>query len=187
VGGHGRVLLVLRHSKAVHEPGLRDEDRGLTKRGLRDATAAGETIREAGLIPDRVLCSPALRTRQTWQQVSIALGKAADKAKVSYEPSLYYAGADDLLEAVRRGPDKAGTVLLVGHNPASQDLVMDLTGQLDLPFPTSALAVVRLPGRWADAGPGGGDLARIWTPRTVLAQASRRVRPDLLLCGADTR
>ena len=68
MGGTGRVLLVLRHSKAVHEPGLRDEDRGLTKRGLRDATAAGGTIRETGLIPDRVLCSAALRTRQTWQQ-----------------------------------------------------------------------------------------------------------------------
>jgi hypothetical protein len=40
-----------------------------------------------------------------------------------------------------------------------------LTGQRDLPFPTSALAVVRLPGRWADAGAGGGELARIWTPR----------------------
>ena len=167
MGGKGRVLLVLRHAKAVHEPGLRDEDRGLTKRGLRDATAAGETIREAGVVPNRVLCSAALRTRQTWQQVSAALGRAADKVKVSYEPGLYYADADDLLEAVRRGPDRAGTVLLVGHNPAAQELVADLTGQRDLPFPTSALAVVRLPGRWADAGPGAGELARIWTPRTA--------------------
>ena len=166
MGGKGRVLLVLRHSKAVHEPGLRDEDRGLTKRGMRDATAAGETIREAGLIPDQVLCSAALRTRQTWQQVGAALGRAADRVEVSYEPGLYHAGADDLLEAVRHGPDKAGTVLLVGHNPASQELVVDLTGQRDLPFPTSALAVVRLPGRWADAGLGGGELARIWTPPT---------------------
>jgi phosphohistidine phosphatase len=167
VSGTGRILLVLRHSKAVHEPGLRDEDRGLTKRGLRDATAAGETIREAGLIPDRVLCSAALRTRQTWQQVSAALGRAADKAKVSYESSLYYADADDLLEAVRHGPDKAETILLVGHNPASQELVVDLTGRRDLSFPTSALAVVRLPGRWADAAHGGGELAQVWTPRTA--------------------
>ena len=159
------MLLVLRHAKAVHEPGLRDEDRGLTKRGLRDATAAGETIRAAALIPDRVLCSAALTCCQVWRVRSAALGGAADRAKVSYEPSLYYADADDLLEAVRHGPDTASTVLLVGHNPASQQLVVHLTGQRDLPFPTSALAVVRLPGRWADAGPGGGELARIWTPR----------------------
>ena len=166
MGDSGRVLLVLRHSKAVHEAGLRDLDRGLTKRGRRDAAAAGTMMRDAGLIPDRVLCSAALRTRQTWQHVSEALGPAADKAKVSFESRLYDADETALLQAVRRTPDKAGTVLLVGHNPASQELVLDLTGLGDLAFPTSALAVVRLPGSWADTGPGGGELARIWTPRT---------------------
>jgi phosphohistidine phosphatase len=123
-------------------------------------------MRDAGLIPDRVLCSAALRTRQTWQYVSEALGPAADEAKVSFESRLYDADETTLLQAVRRTPDKAGTVLLVGHNPASQGLVLDLTGLGDLAFPTSALAVVQLPGSWADAGPGGGELARIWTPRT---------------------
>ncbi|HKA95028.1 MAG TPA: histidine phosphatase family protein [Streptosporangiaceae bacterium] len=166
MGDSGRVLLVLRHSKAVHEAGLRDLDRGLTKRGRRDAAAAGTMMRDAGLIPDRVLCSAALRTRQTWQHVSEALGPAADKAKVRFESRLYDADETALLQAVRRTPDKAGTVLLVGHNPASQELVLDLTGLGDLAFPTSALAVVRLPGSWADTGPGGGELARIWTPRT---------------------
>jgi phosphohistidine phosphatase len=166
VGGNGRVLLVLRHAKAVHEPGLRDLDRGLTKRGRRDAAAAGTMMCDAGLIPDRVLCSAALRTRETWQQVSEALGPAADKAKVSFESRLYDAGEEALLEAVRGSPGKARTVLLVGHNPASQQLVLDLTGQHDLGFPTSALAVVRLPGEWADTAPGSGELARIWTPRT---------------------
>jgi len=166
VGESGRVLLVLRHAKAVHEARLRDLDRGLTKRGRRDAAAAGTMMRDAGLIPDHVLCSAALRTRQTWQHVSEALGPAADRAKVSFESSLYDADEGMLLQAVRRAPDKAGTVLLVGHNPASQELVLDLTGLRDLAFPTSALAVVRLPGSWADTTVGGGELARIWTPRT---------------------
>lgn len=164
---NGRVLLVLRHAKAVHEAGLPDLDRGLTERGLRDATAAGETLREAGLIPDRVLCSAALRTRQTWQQVSAALGPAARQAEVSFESSLYDAGAGTLLDAVRRISDQAGIALLVGHNPASHQLVLDLTGRRDLAFPTSALAVVRLPGRWAAAAAAGGELARIWTPHAA--------------------
>ena len=167
MGESGRVLLVLRHAKAVHEAGLRDEDRGLTKRGLRDAEAAGGMLREAGLIPDRVLCSAALRTRQTWQQVSAALGPAAERAQVSFSSRLYGADAATLLEAVRRSPDEAGTVLLVGHNPASHQLVVDLTGQREVAFPTSALAVVRLPGGWAGVGRDGGELARIWTPRTA--------------------
>jgi phosphohistidine phosphatase len=167
VNENGRVLLVLRHAKAVHEAGLRDLDRGLTSRGLRDATAAGQTLREAGLIPDRVLCSAALRTRQTWQQVNTALGRAARQAEVSFESSLYDGGAETLLEAVRGIPDQAGTALLVGHNPASHQLVLDLTGRRELAFPTSALAVVRLPGGWPAAAAGGGELARIWTPHVA--------------------
>jgi len=113
-----------------------------------------------------VLCSAALRTRQTWQQVSAALGPAAEQAEISFEASLYDAGGGALLDAVRRIPDQAGTALLVGHNPASHQLVLDLTGRRDLPFPTSALAVIRLPGRWAAAATGGGELDRIWTPRS---------------------
>ncbi len=163
---NGRVLLVLRHAKAVHEPGLRDLDRGLTKRGRRDATAAGEALREAGLVPDRVLCSAALRTRQTWQQVSAALGPGAERAEVSFKASLYDADERALLDTVRHLPDETGTALLVGHNPASHQLVLDLTGRRDLDFPTSALAVILLPGRWAAAAAGSGELDRIWTPRT---------------------
>ena len=57
-----------------------------------------------------------------------------DKAKVSFESRLYDADEGTLLEAVRGSPGKARTVLLVGHNPASQQLVLDLTGQRDLAF-----------------------------------------------------
>src|SRR5262249_57777084 len=123
--------------------------RGATRRGGRAGAAAGTMMRDAGLIPDRVLCSAALRTRQTWRHVSEALGPAADKAKVSFESRLYDADETALLQAVRRTPDKAGTVLLVGHNPASQELVLDLTGLGDLAFPPSALAGLRPAGNCA--------------------------------------
>jgi phosphohistidine phosphatase len=145
---------------------LRDVERGLTKRGLRDATAAGETLRAAGLVPDRVLCSTAVRTRQTWDQVSAALGTKARKTKVSFESRLYDADAGTLLDAVRESPDDAGTVLLVGHNPALHQLVLDLTGRPDLAFPTSALAVIQLPRGWGAVASGDGELARLWTPPT---------------------
>jgi hypothetical protein len=58
-------------------------------------------------------------------------------------------------------------VLPVGPDPASQELVADLIGQRDLPFPASPLAVVRLLGRWAGAAPGGGEPALIRAPRTA--------------------
>jgi phosphohistidine phosphatase len=160
-----RTLLVLRHAKAVHLEGIADLDRELTKRGLRDAAAVGGWLREAGLLPDRVLCSASARTRQTWEQVSAALGPQAGQAAVSFEARLYYAGPGRLLDAVREVAGGVRTVLLIGHNPAVHDLVADLTGTPGLSFPTCALAVVAVSRDWPGLGPGGGELAGMWTPR----------------------
>lgn len=161
----GHTLAVLRHAKAVHDPGLDDEDRALTKRGVRDAAAAGGWLREADLIPDLVLCSTALRARQTWEQVSAALGPAGAQAAVNFESRLYYTGGTGLLDLIREIPEEAGTVLMVGHNPAFHQLVVDLTGQHEPAFPTAALAEIQIRGPWRDTCPGSGDLIRFWMPR----------------------
>ncbi len=160
----GHILAVLRHAKAEHDPALTDRDRALTKRGRRDAAACGAWLRQTGLVPDLVLCSTALRTRQTWEQVSAALAPAGDRAEVSFESRMYDTGAAALLDIIRESPDGAETVLTVGHNPDSQQLVVDLTGQRDLAFPTTALAVIRMTGSWRDAVAGSGQLTRLWTP-----------------------
>jgi phosphohistidine phosphatase len=159
------TLLVLRHAKAAGEPGVNDHERPLTGRGRRNATAAGQWLLARGLAPDRVLCSSSRRTRETWERVSAVLGTAAlGQDGVSFDRRVYDAGAGDLLDIVREQPDEAGTVLTVGHNPASHQLAVDLTGRSDLPFPTSALAVIRLEGHWADTAHGAGDLTGFWTP-----------------------
>jgi phosphohistidine phosphatase len=155
---------VLRHAKAVQDPGLDDKDRALTKRGLRDATAAGGWLRESRLIPDLVLCSTALRTRQTWEQVSAALEPVGERVAVRFDPRLYHTGGAGLLGIVREIPDDAATVLMVGHNPAFHQLVLDLTGKREPAFPTAALAVITMPGAWDDAAPGAGSLSQLWTP-----------------------
>ncbi len=160
-----RTLLVLRHAKAVHVEGIADLDRGLTGRGRRDAAAVGGWLRESGLLPDRVLCSSSARTRQTWQEVSAAIGPRAGRAVVSFESRLYDAGVGRLLEAIREVDGAPRTVLLVGHNPAAHDLVADLTGTGEFSFPTCALAVIAVTGGWPRLAPGGGGLARMWTPR----------------------
>lgn len=160
----GHILAVLRHSKAEHDPALADRDRALTRRGRRDAAACGAWLRRVGLVPDLVLCSTALRTRQTWEHVSAALGPGADWAQVSFESRLYDTGAATLLDVIRENPDEAGTVLTVGHNPDSHQLVVDLTGQREVAFPTTALAVIRVTGRWRDAVAGSGQLTTLWTP-----------------------
>jgi len=162
----GRTLLVLRHAKAAGEPGVNDAQRPLTGRGRRNATAAGQWLAARGLTPDWVLCSPALRARETWERVSAALGPAAPAADaVSFDPRVYDAGAQDLLDLVNEQPDDARALLTVGHNPASEHLVSALTGRSDITFPTCALAVIRFGVAWAAVSPGGGELAALWTPR----------------------
>ena len=162
-----RTLLVLRHAKAAGEPGVNDLERPLTGGGRRDASAAGQWLLARGITPAWVLCSPARRTRQTWEQISAVLGGAAPgKDSVIVDRRLYDAGAQDLLDLINEQPDDAHTLLAVGHNPASGQLVALLTRRVDIAFPACALAVIRLGESWAAAAPGGGELAGLWTPRT---------------------
>jgi phosphohistidine phosphatase len=163
-----RTLLVLRHAKAAGEPGVNDLQRPLTGRGRRNADEAGRWLLAQGLGPGRVVCSSAERTRETWARVSAALGAAApDPGAVTFDRRAYDADAQGLLYLVSEQPDEAGVVMTVGHNPASHQLVAELTGRRDFPFPTCALAVIKLTGSWADVVPGAGELAGLWTPRTA--------------------
>ena len=166
--GSGHTLLVLRHAKAAGEPGVNDIERSLTGGGRRDASAAGRWLLSRGITPDWVLCSPARRTRQTWEQIRAALGAAAPgQDTVTIGQRLYDAGAQDLLDLVNEQPDDARTLLTVGHNPASGQLVAMLTRRLDVAFPACALAVIRVGESWAAVAPGGGELADLWTPHTA--------------------
>ncbi|MBT2206801.1 histidine phosphatase family protein [Actinomadura sp. NEAU-AAG7] len=152
------TLIVLRHAKAVSGLEIPDIDRTLTDRGRRDAAAAGEWLRANDLVPDRVLCSVATRTRETLDQLKI-------DADTVVEPKIYDNDPDELLALVAETPAEAGRLLLVGHNPSVHHLVHDLTGQAPDAFPTCALAVIGLPGAWADARPGTGTLVTVRTPK----------------------
>lgn len=144
-----RTLVVLRHSKAANPIGVADRDRPLSDRGRRDAAAAGRLLAEAGLAPDLVLCSPALRTRQTLEELAFDSGVVHD-----FDRRLYSADVETLFQVISEVPDEVRTVLLVGHNPAVHQLVHDLTGGAPEGFPTTALAVLRFA---AGTGTGTGD------------------------------
>nr|WP_274917872.1 histidine phosphatase family protein [Streptomyces sp. WZ-12] len=101
-------------------------------------------------------------------------GLAAHPApEVVFEPRVYQASGAALLEVVRAVPQRWRTALLIGHLPGVQDLVVSLTGGGDdealararEKFPTSALAVLTLPGEWADLAPGCAELTDFVVPR----------------------
>jgi phosphohistidine phosphatase len=103
---------LLRHAKSSwKDRGQADHDRPLAGRGRRAATAVGRHLREQGIEPELALCSTARRTRETLERIEPALG-AAD---VRFEPALYAASADALLERLHDIPETVGSVMLIGR------------------------------------------------------------------------
>jgi phosphohistidine phosphatase len=154
-------LVIVRHAKSAWPDGVSDEKRPLNKRGRRDAPAVGRWLRKRIGRPRAVVCSPAARTRQTWELVADELGKAPDPI---FDKRVYEASAKKLLAVVRDLPDGAGPAVLVGHNPGVADLVELLTGESP-DMKTSAIAVLDVAGPWADVRPGGAELVAYATPR----------------------
>jgi len=167
--GQARLLL-MRHAKSDYPVGVSDHDRPLNSRGQADAAAAAAWLAEQGtaLLGDRplVLVSSARRTQQTWQLAGAELGLPAMS-----EPRLFQASDHMYLQILRDGLALADTVLVIGHNPATESAARMLAAtdssaayraMLDK-FPTSAIAVIDLPD--ASLTPGSGSLIAYVVPR----------------------
>jgi phosphohistidine phosphatase len=145
----------MRHAKA--EPGGEtDALRELAQRGWDDAGAAGRWLAAAGLVPDAALVSSARRTTSTW--LALAEGGSFE-AEATYSDSLYAAGPETALDLLRETSEDVTTLVVVGHNPTMAylaQLLDDGTGdeqagrRMATGFPTCALAVFAVRGRWAD-------------------------------------
>ena len=178
-----RRLVLLRHAKSAWPDDVPDHDRPLARRGRRDAPAAGRWLRQAGYVPDHVLCSTARRARQTWQLAQAELG--AEPPTV-FDPGVYEASAGSLLDVVRRQPPAAHTVVVVGHDPALPELALALAAEGGAPnrpkaarspvaaldrmrakFPTAAIAVLEASGPWGGLAPGRARLVRFVTPHEM--------------------
>jgi phosphohistidine phosphatase len=151
-------LLVLRHGQASNNAAT-DVDRPLTEAGRAAVAALARVVKQ--LDPDLVLCSSAVRTRQTLDQLALDPG-----VDVRIETGIYNADVDQLVEFVRLVDDDIATTLLVGHNPGVQDLVVELTGGERIPgFRPATLAVLELDvGRWWEAAPGTARLVSLHVP-----------------------
>jgi phosphohistidine phosphatase len=121
--------------------------------------------------PELVLCSSALRARQTLARVLPALGTTL---VVGIEPALYTFDVAVLLERLGHVPADVASVLLVGHNPAMQDLarrVADRGDRLDdltQKYPTAGLAEITFHGgSWDTLADRPGELARFVVPRDL--------------------
>jgi phosphohistidine phosphatase len=169
-----KTLHLLRHAKSAwDDPGLADHDRPLSARGRAAADAVGRRMAADGIAADLVLCSTAVRARQTLERVR----DAWDGARAAEtDPGLYLCGPAGLLARIRSVPDAVGSLMLVGHNPDTEELALmlcasgedGLLGALREKYPTGALATIALDvGGWADADRGRGRLVRFLRPRDL--------------------
>jgi phosphohistidine phosphatase len=113
----------MRHATAKAGGGS-DAKRPLSSRGQKEAQAVGERLRSAELVPDRVLCSTAIRCRETWQGVSQAF---TGSIRLELIERIYNASPTALLEAIAESDD-AETLLVIAHNPGISMLALELAG-----------------------------------------------------------
>lgn len=173
-----KIVLILRHAKSAWgQPGIDDHERPLNRRGERAAEAMAEHIVRHAPRPDLILCSTAVRTRQTLAPLVHRL--SAPAPPIALEKSLYLASEETLLERLRALPDNVGTVLMIGHNEGIGELADALAGggrpgdlaALHAKYPTGALATLRVPdGPWRDLAEGSGELLAFIRPRDLLPE-----------------
>jgi len=160
--------MLLRHAKSDW-PDVPDRDRPLAKRGRRAAPVVGRWLHDQGYRPEIVICSAAVRTRETWDLVAPELGGSP---AVTFEPRAYAASALTLLYLVRELPAGCHAALLIGHNPGVSELAStlieangdDTPGSPGLRFPTAAVAVLEVSGDWAELSLARARLVAYTTP-----------------------
>ncbi|MEM6646396.1 MAG: histidine phosphatase family protein [Bacteroidota bacterium] len=138
-----KSLYLFRHGKsdwgADYET---DHDRPLAKRGRKAAKAMGTWLRKTKQEPDYVLCSTAVRTRQT---LARAAKRWTGTPEVVYTDALYEATPEAVIGLLLALPITANDVMVVGHEPTSSALLSHFVGEAAVRFPTAAIARIDFP------------------------------------------
>jgi phosphohistidine phosphatase len=168
-----KTLTLLRHAKSGwDDPVARDFDRPLNPKGQRAAAMMGRHLKALGLAFDHVVASPAVRVVETLDHVGQGYG--GDLAP-AWDQRIYLASTATLLDVVHELPARADHVLLAGHNPGLEELVLQLVpdggalrDEAAIKFPTATLAQIEFDvAAWGDVRPGGGTLVCFVRPRDL--------------------
>jgi phosphohistidine phosphatase len=160
-----RILYLLRHAKSSwNEPSLRDFDRPLKKRGREAAERTGMRLAEEKLNNPIVICSPAVRTRET---AEIVLKSANLQVEQRFDERIYDASLRELVQVVSEIPDEKEAAIMIGHNPGFEELLAFLNGE-QRRMPTCALAKIKFGDvSWKDVRAGEGSLEWFIAPKEL--------------------
>ena len=159
-----KTLYLLRHAKSSwKDASLRDFDRPLKRRGRKAAQRIGEWLSREKPDDPLVICSSAVRTRET---ARLVLESAGLHAEEHFDDRIYEASLRELVEVVSEIPDEKEIVILIGHNPGFEELLAYLTGE-GRRMPTAALAKIKLEVSWKDVKAGVGKLDSFTIPEEL--------------------
>jgi len=169
-----KTLTLLRHAKSGwDDPVMRDFDRPLNAKGARAAAVIGQQMRVLGLAFDHVVASPALRVMETVEHLGRGYGRAIEP---EWDRRLYLAPPAMLLDLIHALPENAEHVLMIGHNPGFEELILllvpdiagqPLRGEVALKYPTASIAELEIGDLWATLLPGEARLTRFIRPRDL--------------------
>jgi phosphohistidine phosphatase len=158
-----KTLLLMRHAKSswkhVEMP---DQERPLNKRGNKDAPIMGSLIKDKELVPQKILCSTAVRATETARMVQ---EKSGFTGETVFLDSYYLAEPNAYLEALQTLPDEIERVMVIGHNPGLEGLCQILSGEI-VPLSTGAVAHLVLSiNHWNELNMDGeGELVETFSP-----------------------
>nr|WP_295666175.1 histidine phosphatase family protein [Sphingomonas sp.] len=169
-----KTLTLLRHAKSGWDDKVaRDVDRPLNGKGKRAAGIVGQHWRQLRLTFDHVVASPAVRVAETIAELATGYGESIVPV---IDRRIYLASAVTLLDVIHELPEGAEHVLMVGHNPGLEDLVLmlvpdkasdSLRDTLEEKFPTASTAEMTFEGGWAGVAQNSATLTRFIRPRDL--------------------
>lgn len=171
-----KSLTILRHAKSGWDVAVeRDFDRPINKRGARGAELIGQWLKRRKLPVDRIIASPAVRVTETLDIFQPAAG--LDALEPHWDRRIYLASAATLIDVIRDTGRDADHLLISGHNPGLEDLILmlvpesagdDLRARVEEKLPTSALARLDLDiADWHDLDVNMARFADFIRPRDL--------------------
>lgn len=160
----------MRHAKSDSSTSMEDFNRSLNQRGLKDAIKMGVWLKKQKILPDCIVCSPALRAKQTIEKVCEQLNK--DVSDIIWDERIYEARLADLLQVISEHGKKSDCILLTGHCPGLDHLVTYLSedkpphneeGKL---MTTAAIAVVEFE-KGISNKQGSGKVVKLARPKEI--------------------
>jgi phosphohistidine phosphatase len=168
------TLSLLRHAKSSWaDARLKDFQRPLSDRGEAAAPRMGAFMTRRGLTPDLILCSTAVRARQT---LNLVLPHLKGAPELVYEDALYLASSTTMLKRLHKVAAEVRHAMIVGHDPGMHSLAVELAGsgrsddlgRLAEKFPTAGLAVIVFDvDGWPDVRWGDGRLKLFTAPKRL--------------------